>query len=72
MSTTPFENRDDGIPVFSCEPYRITQWRFKCPKCRQYHYHGAPGGDGAGHRSSHCDKPGAFPRGYILELARSE
>lgn len=41
-----------------------SQLVFKCPYCKQKHFHGAAGGDG--HRISHCDL-GRFPQDYVIQ-----
>ena len=57
-------------PVVLCEPVGCAdtaRWRFKCPHCRKYHYHGAK----PGHRVAHCmSKEGkaAWPEGYEIQL----
>lgn len=37
-------------PIIVCEKTARGDWRFWCPFCRSYHYHGAA----QGHRISHC------------------
>ncbi len=53
------------IQVVLCEHLRTSQWRFWCPFCKAYHYHGA----GPGHRVAHCASPASPFRdgGYILK-----
>jgi hypothetical protein len=63
---------DDGYPVMLCEPVRprlkgnVWQWRFRCPHCGVFHYHGAM----PGHRVRHCHRPNSpYERtGYVLRL----
>jgi hypothetical protein len=53
-------------PMFLCEPFGERQWRFWCPFCRRYHYHGAI----AGGRAPHCidnDSP-LRKTGYAIKL----
>ena len=54
-------------PVMLCEPVEGAQWRFWCPYCVRWHYHGA----GPGHRTAHCFGLGdldPWPAGYVLRL----
>ncbi len=69
-----------ALPIFLCEPTDDgVQWRFWCPFCAAWHYHGA----GPGHRGAHCltnqmqgnggssEKPTNSPfkaTGYVLKL----
>lgn len=55
--------------VFECEeivhrPGERPSWRFRCPHCDEWHYHGA----GEGGRVAHCPKRGSPYRraGYYL------
>lgn len=52
-----------GRPSFVCER-RGASWRFWCPYCNRYHYHGAAGGPG--HRVAHCIKGPLKATGYCL------
>lgn len=60
------------IPTIICERTPLGNFRFWCRHCRGYHLHG--GGDGGGHRVSHCwSKAGqrAYPNGYYVVLPRA-
>jgi hypothetical protein len=48
------------VPVFKCQQMDAWTWRFLCPECKQYHYHGTT----PGHRTSHCK---SWPNGYFIE-----
>jgi hypothetical protein len=58
----------EGHPLVWCEEVRRrgrphNDWRFKCPWCDRWHYHG----EGEGPRASHCDVPEA-PGTYFIKL----
>lgn len=52
-------------PTYDCELVPGTNsWRFFCPKCKVYHYHGPS----EGHRVAHCGDRRAHPNGYYLRI----
>jgi hypothetical protein len=60
------ELMEKNIPIIVCEEYN-GQWRFWCPFCKKWHYHGAE----PGHRVAHCGSDSPFREtGYILRLKK--
>lgn len=51
-------------PVIVCERTERGDWRFWCPHCRRFHYHGVA----RGHRIAHCTDPRSpfKETGYVL------
>ena len=58
-------------PTFTVKPWGQTQWRFFCPYCGIFHYHGRDEGNFGEHRYrvAHCYKANSPLRktGYYLQ-----
>lgn len=52
------------FPVFFCKKVSDGEMKFKCPKCKETHFHGL----GEGHRTSHCVNWKCWPHGYYVRF----